>query len=52
MVEKGAVRRDIYLPDGGFQWQDSRSAQVFEGGTSLHDYPVPLQDVAVFVRRS
>ncbi|XP_029698069.1 SITS-binding protein isoform X1 [Takifugu rubripes] len=52
VVEKGAVRRDIYLPDGGFQWQDSRSAQVFDGGTSLQDYPVPLEEVAVFFRRS
>ncbi|KAM7002713.1 SITS-binding protein isoform 1-T2 [Tautogolabrus adspersus] len=52
VVEKGAVQRDIYLPDGGFQWQDSRNAQVFDGGTFLQDYPVPLEDVAVFLRRS
>ncbi|KAK5902530.1 hypothetical protein CesoFtcFv8_007774 [Champsocephalus esox] len=52
VMEKGAVQRDIYLPDGGFQWQDSRDAQVFDGGTFLQDYPVPLEDVAVFFRRS
>ncbi|KAI4825007.1 hypothetical protein KUCAC02_020712 [Chaenocephalus aceratus] len=52
VLEKGAVQRDIYLPDGGFQWQDSRDAQVFDGGTFLQDYPVPLEDVAVFFRRS
>ncbi|XP_058501987.1 SITS-binding protein [Solea solea] len=52
VVEKGAVRRDIYLPDGGFQWQDSQNAQVFDGGTFLQDYPVPLEEVAVFVGRS
>nr|XP_040019046.1 SITS-binding protein [Gasterosteus aculeatus aculeatus] len=52
VVEKGAVQRDIYLPDGGFQWQDSQNAQVFDGGTFLHDYPVPLEEVAVFLRRS
>ncbi len=52
MVERGAVQRDIYLPDGGFQWQDSQNAQVFDGGTFLQDYPVPLEDVAVFLRRS
>ncbi|KAK1888461.1 SITS-binding protein [Dissostichus eleginoides] len=52
VLEKGAVQRDIYLPDGGFQWQDSRDAQVFDGGTFLQDYPVPLEDVAVFLRRS
>ncbi|MEQ2286450.1 hypothetical protein AMECASPLE_002630 [Ameca splendens] len=52
VLEKGAVQRDIYLPDGGFQWQDSRSEQVFDGGTFLQDYPVPLEEVAVFLRRS
>ncbi|TDH09324.1 hypothetical protein EPR50_G00085620 [Perca flavescens] len=52
VVEKGAVQRDIYLPDGGFQWQDSQNAQVFDGGTFLQDYPVPLEGVAVFLRRS
>ncbi|XP_031722444.1 SITS-binding protein [Anarrhichthys ocellatus] len=52
VVEKGAVQRDIYLPDGGFQWQDSKNAQVFDGGTFLQDYPVPLEEVAVFLRRS
>ncbi|XP_037623804.1 SITS-binding protein isoform X1 [Sebastes umbrosus] len=52
VLEKGAVQRDIYLPDGGFQWQDSQNAQVFDGGTFLQDYPVPLEEVAVFLRRS
>ncbi|KAM9807884.1 SITS-binding protein [Neosynchiropus ocellatus] len=52
VLERGAVRRDIYLPDGGFQWQDSRDAQVFDGGTFLQDYPVELGEVAVFLRRS
>ncbi|KAK7891730.1 hypothetical protein WMY93_023693 [Mugilogobius chulae] len=52
VVEKGAVYRDIYLPDGGFQWQDSLTAQVFDGGTLLQDYPVALEEVAVFLRRS
>uniref|UniRef100_A0A665U6X1 Si:ch211-236l14.4 n=1 Tax=Echeneis naucrates TaxID=173247 RepID=A0A665U6X1_ECHNA len=52
VVEKGAVQRDIYLPDGGFQWQDSRNAQVFDGGTFLQDYPVPLEEVAFFLRRN
>jgi alpha-glucosidase (family GH31 glycosyl hydrolase) len=52
VVERGAMQRDIYLPDGGFQWQDSRSAEVFDGGTLLQDYPVALDQVAVFSRRS
>ena len=52
VVERGAMQRDIYLPDGGFQWQDSRSAEVFDGGTLLQGYPVALDQVAVFSRRS
>lgn len=52
VVVKGAVQRDIYLPDGGFQWQDSQNARVFDGGTFLQDYPVALEEVAVFLRRS
>uniref|UniRef100_A0A6Q2ZFE1 Glycosyl hydrolase family 31 C-terminal domain-containing protein n=1 Tax=Esox lucius TaxID=8010 RepID=A0A6Q2ZFE1_ESOLU len=45
VIERGAVWRDIYLPDGGFQWQDTRNAQVFDGGTLLEDYPVALEEV-------
>ncbi|KAM4618523.1 SITS-binding protein [Polymixia lowei] len=52
VVERGAVQRDIYLPDGGFQWRDSRNAQVFDGGRLLEDYPVGLEEVAIFLRRS
>ncbi|XP_020786781.2 SITS-binding protein [Boleophthalmus pectinirostris] len=52
VVERGAVHRDIYLPDGGFQWQDRLTAQVFDGGTLLQDYPVALEEVAIFLRRS
>ncbi|XP_031658044.1 SITS-binding protein-like [Oncorhynchus kisutch] len=51
VIERGTVRRNIYLPDGGFQWQDSRNAQVFDGGTLLEDYPVALEEVAIFLRR-
>ncbi|XP_057691811.1 SITS-binding protein isoform X2 [Corythoichthys intestinalis] len=50
VVEKGARGRDIYLPDGGFRWQDGQNGQVFDGGTFLRDYPVPLEAVAVFLR--
>ncbi|KAJ7998095.1 hypothetical protein DPEC_G00219000 [Dallia pectoralis] len=50
VIERGAVCRDIYLPDGGFQWQDTRNAQVFDGGTLLEEYPVALEEVAIFLR--
>ncbi|XP_062318699.1 SITS-binding protein [Osmerus eperlanus] len=52
VTERGAVQRDIYLPEGGFLWQEARGEQVFDGGTLLEDYPVPLDSVAVFLRRS
>ena len=52
VVERGAMHRDIYLPDGGFQWQDSLTAQVFDGGTFLQDYPAALEEVAIFFKRS
>ncbi|KAK9952583.1 hypothetical protein ABG768_018412 [Culter alburnus] len=51
VTEKGALQRDIYLPESDFQWQDTNNAQVFDGGTFLESYPVGLGDVPVFVRR-
>uniref|UniRef100_A0A672LAA3 SITS-binding protein-like n=1 Tax=Sinocyclocheilus grahami TaxID=75366 RepID=A0A672LAA3_SINGR len=50
VTEKGALQRDIYLPESDFQWQDTNNAQVFDGGTFLESYPVGLGDVAVFVQ--
>uniref|UniRef100_A0A673MLQ7 SITS-binding protein-like n=1 Tax=Sinocyclocheilus rhinocerous TaxID=307959 RepID=A0A673MLQ7_9TELE len=50
VTEKGALQRDIYLPESDFQWQDTKNAQMFDGGTFLESYPVSLGDVAVFVR--
>ncbi|XP_060694356.1 SITS-binding protein [Hemiscyllium ocellatum] len=47
----GRVHRDIYLPGSRYQWKDVSTAQVFDGGTLLQDYPVPLTDVPVFVRQ-
>ncbi|KAI1889860.1 hypothetical protein AGOR_G00167270 [Albula goreensis] len=52
VTEKGATQRDIYLPDSGFKWQDLNNAQVFDGGTFLRDYPVGLEEVAVFTRKN
>ncbi|XP_066557238.1 SITS-binding protein isoform X2 [Amia ocellicauda] len=51
VTERGAVCRDIYLPGSDLQWQDSSNARVFDGGTLLEDYPVSLEEVAVFLRR-
>ncbi|KAG9333490.1 hypothetical protein JZ751_011498 [Albula glossodonta] len=52
VTEQGAVQRDIYLPGSDFQWQDTSNAQVFDGGTLLENYPVGLEEVAVFTRRN
>lgn len=51
VTEKGALQRDIYLPESDFQWQDTNNARVFDGGTFLESYPVGLGDVPVFRRR-
>ncbi|XP_072374874.1 SITS-binding protein [Scyliorhinus torazame] len=52
VTEPGRVHRDIYLPGISYQWKDVNTAQVFDGGTLLQDYPVALTDVAVFVRQN
>ncbi|XP_077567103.1 SITS-binding protein [Stigmatopora nigra] len=51
VVEMGARRRDVYLPDGGSRWRDHADGRVFDGGTVLRDYPVPLEAVALFSRQ-
>lgn len=51
VTEKGALQRDIYLPESDFQWQDTNNARVFDGGTFLENYPVGLGDVPVFRRQ-
>ncbi|XP_032894323.1 SITS-binding protein-like isoform X1 [Amblyraja radiata] len=51
VTEPGKVHRDIYLPGNGYQWKDVNTAQVIDGGTLLEEYPVPLTDVAVFIRQ-
>ncbi|XP_051978449.1 SITS-binding protein-like [Xyrauchen texanus] len=50
VTEKGALHRDIYLPESEFQWQDTNNAQVFDGGMFLNSYQVGLGNVPVFVR--
>ncbi|XP_036390383.1 SITS-binding protein [Megalops cyprinoides] len=52
VTERGALRRDIYLPGSDIQWQDAINAHVFDGGTLLENYPVGLEEVAVFLRRN
>ncbi|XP_041073753.1 SITS-binding protein-like [Polyodon spathula] len=52
VTERGEVQRDIYLPGSEYQWMDTNNGKVFDGGTLLENYSVPLEEVAVFQRRS
>ncbi|KAI4894592.1 hypothetical protein NFI96_018816 [Prochilodus magdalenae] len=52
VTEKGALQRDIYLPNSDFQWQDTNNAKVFDGGTLLQSYPAGLGEVPVFIRKT
>jgi alpha-glucosidase (family GH31 glycosyl hydrolase) len=47
VLEKGAVARNIYIPEG--TWTDFWSGKVFRGGISVN-YPAPLEVLPLFVR--
>ncbi|XP_070591895.1 SITS-binding protein-like [Erythrolamprus reginae] len=49
ITEQGQFQRDIYLPREGQKWMDTNNGQMFDGGTFLRNYSVPLVDVAVFI---
>ncbi|XP_061465906.1 SITS-binding protein-like isoform X2 [Rhineura floridana] len=50
LTEQGQSLRDIYLPREGQKWMDTNTAQVFDGGTFIRNYSVPLVDVPVFIK--
>jgi hypothetical protein len=51
VVEKGVEKRTIFLPKG--KWRHgSRRRKIWEGSTWLQDFPVPLDEIAYFVRVS
>ncbi|XP_063145321.1 SITS-binding protein-like [Candoia aspera] len=52
VTEQGKFQRDIYLPREGQKWMDINTAHVFDGGTFLKNYSVPLVDVPVFIKFS
>ncbi|XP_076436424.1 myogenesis-regulating glycosidase-like [Babylonia areolata] len=50
VLEAGARRRDVYLPDvNNLKWRDVLRGQVFEGGQWLRGYKVDISEVATFV---
>jgi alpha-glucosidase (family GH31 glycosyl hydrolase) len=47
VVQKGANKRDIYLPPG--QWRDYNTGKPIAGGRVLRDYPAPLSVLPIFI---
>ena len=48
VIEKGAVKRTVYLPEDG--WIELSTGLYFEGGTTT--VPAPLGKIPVFVRKA
>jgi alpha-glucosidase (family GH31 glycosyl hydrolase) len=48
VLVKGAVTRDLYLPQG--KWRDLAADKVVDGGRWLKGHPAPLDVLPVFVR--
>jgi len=44
---KGAVSRDVYLPQG--VWKDFWSAKIYKGGQTIEDYPAPIEILPIFI---
>ncbi len=42
-----ATTRDVYLPEG--QWMDYDNGEVYEGPTTLKDFPLPVGKTPLFV---
>ena len=51
VMKQGAVFRNIVLPKGG-NWVDlNNPTKVYAGGTTINDYPAPLEVLPMFVRQ-
>lgn len=48
VLEKGKISRDIYLPRG--KWKDGNLHAIFEGPTTIKNYPAPLEILPYFIR--
>lgn len=49
VMAEGAVSREIVLPAGA-GWYDWYDGKLYDGGTTLADYPAPLDKLPMFVR--
>jgi alpha-glucosidase (family GH31 glycosyl hydrolase) len=47
IVEKGAVQRNIYLPDG--RWKDGNTGEIFTGPKWLYNHPAEIDIIPYFV---
>ena len=48
VMEEGCIQRDIYLPSG--DWQDQNSPGVVSGPVWIRDYDAPLFVLPYFIR--
>ncbi|XP_047029203.1 myogenesis-regulating glycosidase isoform X1 [Helicoverpa zea] len=49
VLERGQTSRDVYLPTG--LWQDGIDGSLRKGNRWMHEYKVPIDKVAYFVRK-
>ncbi|XP_075979461.1 myogenesis-regulating glycosidase isoform X1 [Anticarsia gemmatalis] len=49
IMNRGQTARDVYLPTG--LWQDGIDGSLRKGNRWMHEYKVPIDKVAYFVRR-
>ncbi|XP_035447443.2 myogenesis-regulating glycosidase isoform X2 [Spodoptera frugiperda] len=49
VLEQGQTTRDVYLPTG--LWQDGIDGSLRKGNRWMHEYRVPIDKVAYFVRK-
>ena len=51
VMTQGATSRDITFPTGEDRWIDINNTEnIYEGGTTVKDYPAPLEVLPLFVR--
>ena len=46
ILDKGATKRDIYLPNGA--WEDTLKEETVKGGQWLRNYEIQLGQIATF----
>ncbi|MEE6499360.1 hypothetical protein FKM82_003422 [Ascaphus truei] len=52
ITEQGQVQRDVFLPGNEYKWMDTRTTQVFDGGTILRNYDCSLLEIPVFIKKA